>query len=310
MKYTNWQQYRDSLEIVLPSPLQALKLAESQWHNPNNCGVFVKRDDAIHPIISGNKWRKLTAQLRYVLDNNISHVISFGGMYSNHLHSLSYCLNQMGVTFTAIVRGHQEAPSTPMLEDIRNWHTKVIFVDRVTYQQRTAEDYLAQLTTSYPDAYIIPEGGSHSLALNGVAEIVKELQALSPDYILCPVASGGTLAGLVNTNTKASCIGIGVLKGKGYLESEVSALLHTGDIQREPASCWRILHDYHHGGYAKRNLELIEFCQQFELIQGITVEPTYSGKLMYAVRDLLANGYFTPNSTVVVLHTGGLQGAR
>jgi len=293
---------QQDLSIQLPSPEQSFN---PTWANPNGCQLYIKRDDLLHPVISGNKWRKLKYNLQQAQAKQATHILSFGGNYSNHLHALGWCCSRLNIRFTAIVRGYPEQALTPMLNDLKNWGAELHFVDRNTYRQRTEINYLQQLQATYPDACIIPEGGSNQLALKGVAEIYQELEQ-NYDYILCPVGSGGTMAGLLTASDKTQFRGIGVLKGEAYLEQMITALNPAAIEQNN----WQLLHQFHHGGYAKSTPELLDFCQKVSTNHPFSIEPVYSGKLFYATKQLLAQGYFPAHSRVLLLHTGGLQGAR
>ncbi|MFB1035029.1 MAG: pyridoxal-phosphate dependent enzyme [Sinobacterium sp.] len=296
------------LKIAPPS---AESIIQPDWSDKCGITLAVKRDDLLHPVISGNKWRKLKHALIPAIAAKTQHIISFGGGFSNHVHALGYCCHQLNIQFTAIIRGDYSQNPSPMLHDLTCWKSNIQYVNRQTYQQRTNLDYLQTLQKQYPNALIIPEGGSQLQALQGVAEIIDELQN-QYDYILAPVASGGTLAGLASglTNcgklTGCKIIGIGVLKGEGYLERLVIDLL----AKEQYTKSWHINHEYHFGGYAKSNHELNQFCHDFYQQTGIKIEPVYSGKLFFALRDLIAKGYFSQKSRILALHTGGLQGAR
>jgi 1-aminocyclopropane-1-carboxylate deaminase len=296
------------LAIQTPSPEQVLS---PHWAKLQNIQISIKRDDLLHPIVSGNKWRKLKYVLLETSDNDVKHIVSFGGGYSNHLHALGYCCQQLGIRLNAIIRGDYSQNLSPMLRDLLSWGTDIQYVDRVTYQQRAEPQYLQTLTTKYPNALLIPEGGSQQQALKGVAEIIQELTH-QYDYILAPVASGGTLAGLIQGTTKqikhngCQILGMAVLKGEGYLEQLVTTLLTEDNDTRN----WQINHNYHFGGYAKSNSELAQFCSDFYQQTDIKIEPVYSGKLFFALRDLVNKKYFPDGSRILALHTGGLQGAR
>jgi 1-aminocyclopropane-1-carboxylate deaminase len=296
------------LEIEAPS---AELIIQPDWATKHGITLVVKRDDLLHPIISGNKWRKLKYALLEAHDNNVKHIVSFGGGYSNHLHALGYCCQQLGIQLSAIVRGDYSQNLSPMLRDLVSWGTDIQYVNRITYQQRTEPQYLQTLVKKHPNAVLIPEGGSQEQALQGVAEIIQELTQ-QYDYILVPVASGGTLAGIVDGLTQqentATCqiLGIAMLKGQGYLEQLVENLL----TYKNQHIDWKINHDYHFGRYAKSNNELNQFCTEFKQQTHIAIEPVYSGKLFYALHQLTTNGYFPAGSRVLALHTGGLQGAR
>lgn len=281
-----------------------------QWQNMQTVQLTVKRDDLIHPTVSGNKWRKLRHALQYSINQDIKHIVSFGGGFSNHLHALGYCCKQLDIRLTAIVRGDYSKNPSPMLQDLLRWKADIQYVDRITYQKRSDQDYLKTLQQSYPNGLIIPEGGSQQQALVGVADVIAEL-VQSYDYIIAPVASGGTLAGLINATSTAhlptKMLGIAVLKGQGYLEKLVTDLL-PADI--ENLTQWQLNHDYHFSGYAKSNAELKQFCADFFNQTSIPIEPVYSGKLFYGIRDLIAKHSFPQGSRILALHTGGLQGAR
>jgi 1-aminocyclopropane-1-carboxylate deaminase len=278
-----------------------------EWPGAGNYQITLKRDDLLHPVISGNKWRKLKFALLEAQQNQIKHIISFGGGFSNHLHALGYCCQQMNIRFNAIVRGDYSGNPSPMLQDLVSWGAQLRYVDRSTYKLRDQPEYLTNLQQRYPEATIIPEGGSQALALKGVSEIISELEG-NYDYIIAPVGSGGTLAGVINqSQSSTKIIGIAVLKGKDYLESLVNQLL---PASAKDKSNWQINHDYHLGGYAKTNSELKAFCENFLQQTDIHIEPVYSGKLFFALKDLIAKQEFPEGSKILALHTGGLQGAR
>ena len=292
----------EHLGIACPSPEQSVS---PDWHHAGDYQLSVKRDDLLHPHISGNKWRKLKYALTNYLSDEIKELVSFGGGYSNHLHALAYACSKLNIELTAIVRGNYQNNLTPMLKDIMQWGTKVQFVDRAFYQQRYDAIFLDELRLQHPGAEIVPEGGSQQAALQGVQEVITELQH-NYDYILAPVGSGGTLAGLIAAQTPAKILGIAVLKGQAYLEQLVTQLLPVNNIQDN----WQIHHDYHCGGYAKRSPELIAFCESFCQAHAIPLEPVYSGKLFFAAKQLVEQQWFPAGSRILLLHTGGLQGNR
>jgi 1-aminocyclopropane-1-carboxylate deaminase len=298
------QTLQRRLNIQSPSSTQLIR---PEWPGANHYQISLKRDDLLHPHISGNKWRKLKYALLEAQQNQIKHLISFGGGFSNHLHALGYCCYQMNIRFTAIVRGDYSGNPSPMLQDLVRWGAELHYVDRSTYQLRDQPQYLARFEQQYHEAIIIPEGGSQAAALKGVGEIISELSD-DYDYIMAPVGSGGTLAGLINaTQPNTHIMGIAVLKGKNYLENLVGQLLPEA---AKSNNNWQINHDYHCGGYAKNNKELKAFCEHFMQQTKIPIEPVYSGKLFFALKDLIAKKVFPAGSKILVLHTGGLQGAR
>ncbi|GHE99070.1 1-aminocyclopropane-1-carboxylate deaminase/D-cysteine desulfhydrase [Thalassotalea profundi] len=268
--------------------------------------VSIKRDDQIHPIISGNKWRKLKYNLQYAKLNQYKGIISFGGCYSNHLHALAYACQQQQLKALAIVRGESINQDNYTLSWAKHWGMQLSFVDRQTYRQRHETDYLYTLQQLYPDHFLVPEGGSNQLALEGIGEIINELnQQTTFDHLLVPVGSGGTLAGLIKQdNNQHNILGIAVLKQSNYLLNEVKTLLKDNKSHHR----WSIENDYHGGGYAKFSTDNANKILQFSKETGVQFEPIYSGKMLLGFLDLLENGYFNVNQHIVLLHTGGLQG--
>lgn len=268
--------------------------------------LYIKRDDLLHPVISGNKWRKLKYILDHALKLGASTLISMGGAFSNHLHALAFvgkCLNMKTIGY---VRGELSNPLNPTLIDLLDWGMELRFVSRSEYRQLRQYKHHNSLPGQFSDQYWIPEGGASDLALQGVSEIVDEID-MKLDHLWVTCGTATTLAGLLS-KASANCqvSGVAALKGAGFLANEVKRLL-----PNEPVPCqWQILLDYHFGGFAKSTPELQQFIKKFEDKHGIPLEPIYTGKLLYAVFDMLDKGYFKPGQSIVVLHTGGLQGAR
>ncbi len=286
-------------QATLPSPLHRL-------HHPllTRYGVelWCKRDDLIHPAISGNKWRKLKYHLLHAKEHGKRHLLSFGGAYSNHIHALAAAGCQSGLRTTGIIRGEYDAVSNSTLRDARHWGMDLVFVDRQSYRRRQDPDWLAQFDA--PDTLIVPEGGSSPLAIPGVAELVGEVP-FSPDLWVLPCASGGTLAGLIaGKRDREQILAIAVLKGGGFIADEVCRL--------HPAAAnipgWRIALDHHDGGYAKFSSALWQWVQDFSATTDLPLEPIYSGKAMWGLFRELAAGRIAPGSKIVFIHTGGMQG--
>ena len=303
----------EKLNIHLPSPIQTLPA--KVFDDVSGIELLIKRDDLIHPVISGNKWRKLQQVFEGTFadghGDHVEKIVSFGGGFSNHLHAVGCACYQLNIPFTAMVRGNYADNLTPMLKDLKTWNADIQWLTKIQYQQKTDHDWLKQTLHDYEKHLVIPEGGSSRQVHFGMQQLVDELPE-ELDYLLCPVGSGGTLAGLIQAmyqrQRKTKVIGIGVLKGQGYLEDLVTELVTEKDaLTHQP---WHIFHDYHFGGYGKADETLRNYCQHFFEKSNIEIEPVYSGKLMFAIQDLLSKGYFAANSTVCALHTGGLQGNR
>lgn len=284
-------------------------------HHPlfkkHNVHVKIKRDDIIHPIISGNKWRKLKLNLQHVKQEiNVNGILSFGGCYSNHIHALAFACYEQQIPCIGIIRGEIKNINNFTLSWAKHWGMELHFVDRKTYRRRHDKDYLEQLQQEFPHFFILPEGGSNNLAIEGVSEIITELNKQTKfDTLITPVGSGGTIAGLIfgdtlNT-TSHKILGIAVLKNAEYLENEIKSLLPE---TTEKHNKWHLLTEFHRGGYAKFSPKDIERILEFSQITGVNFEPVYSGKMILAFIDLLERGYFKKGEKVVLLHTGGMQG--
>lgn len=291
------------------SPLEKIELEIFQHYGVD---VYVKRDDLIDPIISGNKWRKLKFNVLNAKKLGYQGILSFGGAYSNHIHALAFAGKQAELKTIGIIRGEPHYQNNTTLTDAKRWGMELVFVDRQTYRQRHDEHYLTQLQRQYPDYFIVPEGGSNPLALPGVGEIIKELnQQNTFHHLLVPVGSGGTLAGLIQAdNNRHNILGIAVLKQADYLQAEIKQLLANSADNKQQYRNWQLLTQFHGGGYGKFSQQAAEQIWQFNQQTGILFEPIYSGKMLLAFLSLLTQGYFKRGEKVVLIHTGGLQGIK
>ncbi|WDE10962.1 1-aminocyclopropane-1-carboxylate deaminase/D-cysteine desulfhydrase [Thalassomonas haliotis] len=286
------------------SPLQTIQHPLFAKHRLE---VKIKRDDLIHPIISGNKWRKLKYNLSYARELGFKGALSFGGSYSNHIHALAFACYQQQLPCIGIIRGESQYAGNCTLSQAKAWGMELDFVDRKTYRLRREQNYLQELQALYPDYFMIPEGGSNELALAGVGEVISELNKQADfDTLMTPVGSGGTLAGLIAAdNSQHQLLGVAVLKQEDYLVQEVSQLLGPDAAQYNR---WQILNKFHRGGYARFSEADCRRILAFNRQTGLTFEPVYSGKMLLALLDLIEQQYFPPGHKIVLLHTGGLQG--
>lgn len=266
--------------------------------------LWIKRDDLLHPIISGNKWRKLKYCLNHALTMGANTVISMGGTYSNHLHALAYIGKLLGLKTVGLIRGEAPATLTPSLLDMQQWGMELRFVSRSDYRLLRQYKQWNSLPNLTAGQYWLPEGGAEALALLGVAELVGEIDK-SYDVLCLPCGTGTTLAGLVTAVTdNVSVLGFAALKNAGFLTVDVNALLP------KLYDNWQINLDYHLGGFANTNAALLDFMTAFELKHQIPLEPVYTGKMLYGLYDLIEKQRFQPNQRIIALHTGGLQGKR
>jgi 1-aminocyclopropane-1-carboxylate deaminase len=275
------------------SPVQKITFA------PFN-NLFVKRDDLIDPYISGNKWRKLKYILAKAKADHKTHLITFGGAYSNHLVATAAAASRSGLTATAFVRGEEVKNELLLLCSL--FGMKLIFTDRESYRDK--RQLFEQYFASDMQAYFINEGGASIEATIGCAEVIEELTE-PYDHIFCAAGTGTTAAGLLRgiqqhqLNTKLHIIP--VLKGASFIKEEIA--------HYTPISSHLELHlDYHFGGYAKTTPELVSFIKTFIAKTGLLLDPVYTAKMFYAIQDLAKQGIIGKDEKVLAIHTGGLMG--
>ncbi len=266
----------------------------------------LKREDLIHPDISGNKWWKLKYNIEAAISSKKTCLLTFGGAYSNHLLATAAVGYAKGLKTIGIVRGEKIEPLNPTLDKVSNkYKMRLIFINRTAYREKNVVELLREIGIEEDEVYTIPEGGTNALAIKGCKEILNGIGDDS-DFICCSCGTGGTISGLIaGAHKKKFILGFSALKGD-FLINDVSQLLK--NEHHEHTNNWEIRTDYHFGGYAKFNPDLIDFINQFKDDFNISLDPIYTGKMMYGIFDLIDKGFFPENSTITAIHSGGLQG--
>ncbi len=268
--------------------------------------IFVKRLDLIHPFINGNKWFKLKYNLQYAKENDYITILTFGGAFSNHIHATSAAGKIYGFKTIGIIRGEEHLPLNPTLSFATQNGMKLFYVSRNYYRKKDSDEFKDWLNKKFGDVLIIPEGGSNLLAIKGASEIPNLIET-NYDYLVTACGTAGTLSGLiVGLQNNKNALGISILKGAEFLRKNVENF--TYKFSREIFTNWKIIHDYHFGGYARINRDLISFIRQIEKLNDIILDPIYTGKMLFAVFDLAKKNFFGINKNIVCLHTGGVQG--
>lgn len=276
----------------------------------------MKRDDLLHPIVSGNKYRKLKYALPKEHSKEISTVVSMGGPWSNHLHALAYACRESSLSSIGLVRGLRKDsdPLTACLQDCVENGMQLHFVSREDYRLlREIPDYWRKfISNDSPQVKWLAEGGKSIEAMRGVTEVVEEIQlqlGQAADVIICPCGSGTTMAGIVlGMKGKGRAIGVAAVQNAGFLSSTILEMVYQGGTGSRDN--FEILTEFDHGGFAKTSPELLDFCDHFTAETQIPIEPVYTGKMLYAVAELCSRKYFNNMHNIVLLHTGGLQGMR
>lgn len=268
--------------------------------------LFIKRDDLIHAHIQGNKWRKLKYNLLEARLNGYHTLLTFGGPYSNHIYATAAAAKLFHFKAIGIIRGNEASIQTSTLQYAASQGMQLHYMDRECYKQKDNPENIESLRILLGDFYYVPEGGTNQYALEGVAEVVSELD-IEYDYMCTACGTGGTLAGLVSAlKGSKRLIGFSSLKGDDTLTSRVNELVL--DSNGEVYNNFRIMFDYHFGGYAKVNGTLIDFIKRFKKQHNIQLEPVYTAKMLYGLYDMIQQDYFEPGARIIAIHTGGLQG--
>jgi 1-aminocyclopropane-1-carboxylate deaminase len=285
------------IDLEIYSPVHQIK---NKLFDEQGLNVFIKRDDLIHPIISGNKWRKLKYLLKQAQTENKTHLVTFGGAYSNHLLATAAAAAKFGFKATGIVRGEEVNNDTLFFCRLHGMH--LLFTDRETYRYKPA--LFNKYFVGDPDAFFIDEGGASPEGAKGCSELIDELTE-TYDHIFCACGTGTTAAGIINGvqnhHLATEFHGVPVFKNGSFIKDEIDKFLTA------PAN-YKLHTDYHFGGYGKADNELIAFVKQFVAETGILIEPIYTGKMLYALYDLAAKKYFKPGSRILAIHSGGIWG--
>jgi 1-aminocyclopropane-1-carboxylate deaminase len=281
--------------IAFPIPYQTLALSSSVQ-------LTIKRLDLIHPQISGNKFFKLKYNLLAAQQQGLSQVLTFGGAFSNHIAATAYAAQLGGFQSIGIIRGEELSTQdlNPTLQVAQDFGMQLHFVSRAEYRLRHESEYLQQLQRQYPQAFIIPEGGTNTLAIQGTQEILTSEDRENYDVICCAVGTGGTIAGIIQSSSEQQqVLGFSALKGD-FLQRDIQ--------QWTDKQNWALTDAYCCGGYAKTSQELLQFMQQFEQRYAIPLEQVYTAKMMMGLFDLIQQNHFPANTRILAIHTGGLQG--
>ncbi len=280
----------------LPSPLHKI---ENKLTLAHSVELFLKRDDLIHPEVSGNKWRKLKYNLEQAKRLGKDTLLTFGGAYSNHITATAAAGKQFGLKTIGVIRGEEYFPLNKSLQFAKDAGMQLLYADRTSYKDQSA--LFNTYRELYPDAYIMQEGGANKLAVNGCKEITDEIE-IDFDFICCACGTGTTCSGIAsNLKSNQKAIAFPVLRNGAFIGDE---------IKKWGVLDFELITDYHFGGYAKITPELVQFIKDFHAEQNILLDYVYTGKLLFAIFDLIEKKYFPKNSTIIAVHTGGVANAN
>lgn len=282
-----------------------LEIATQEILLPNTTiQLFIRREDLIHPFVSGNKFRKLKYNLEEAKIQHQTTLLTFGGAYSNHIAATSFAGKENGFATIGVIRGDELATSietNPTLVFAQQCGMQFYFVSREEYRKKDTAAFLQKLKQLFGDFYLVPEGGTNTLAVQGCQEILSNKDEIY-DYICAAVGTGGTLSGIINSAfDHQKVLGFPSLKGS-FLQKDIRKFATNNK--------WKLIEEYHFGGYAKVTDDYIRFLNLFYNETKIPLDPIYTGKMAFGVIDLIKKNYFPDYSKVLLIHTGGIQGIQ
>ena len=263
--------------------------------------LYIKRIDKVHGSVSGNKWFKLKYNLIEAKKRGYNTLLTFGGAYSNHIVATSFAAKENGFKSIGIIRGEECLPLNSTLTSAKRNGMELHYVSRHDYRAKKSFNFLKKLKVQFGEFYLIDEGGTNEFAIQGSAEILGEHDI--QDYICCAVGTGGTIAGIIRSaSSNQIVIGFPAVKGPNFLQVAIKGWTSKKN--------WVLVNDYSCGGYAKINKSLLNVIDQFYKIHNIPLDVVYTGKMMTGILDLVSKDYFPKGSTILAIHTGGLQGNK
>lgn len=262
--------------------------------------LFIKRIDLIHPFISGNKYYKLKYNLLEAEKQKKNTILTFGGAYSNHIEATAFAAKEKGFKSIGIIRGEETFPLNDTLSFAKENGMQIHYVSREEYGKKQTESFIAKLKDTFGSFYLIPEGGTNTFAIKGTSEILEEEDH---DFVCCAIGTGGTISGIINSaNNNQKILGFSAIKGSWDLKKDITNWTTNEN--------WQLIEDYNFGGFAKISDELISFITDFYKTQNIPLDAIYTGKMLFGLFDMINKDYFRKGSSILSIHTGGLQGNR
>ncbi len=280
-----------------------IKIQQIEINNPS-VELFIKREDLIHPLISGNKFRKLKYNIFKAKEENYTTLLTFGGAFSNHILAVASAGFENNLKTIGVIRGEElsdKISDNPTLKKAQELGMQFKFVSREDFRAKKTKDFITSLHDEFGAFYLLPEGGTNDLAIRGCEEILVDEDKVFT-HICCAIGTGGTISGIINSSLfHQEIIGFPSLKGD-FISNEISNFAKKSN--------WKVIKDYHFGGYGKITDELIRFINAFYAKYKIPLDPVYTGKMMFGIDDLVKNNYFPKGSKILAIHTGGLQGVK
>lgn len=285
--------------MLIPNQKVHLPLLEEK-----DVTLYIKREDTIHPFISGNKYRKLKYNVLEAKKQEHTILLTFGGAFSNHIAATAFAGKEAGLKTVGVIRGEELKDNwqeNPTLKLAKEHKMEFYFVSRSDYRTKNTSDFYERLKTLFGNFYLLPEGGTNTLAVKGCEEILTKSDS-EFDFVCSCVGTGGTIAGLINSaKSHQTVLGFPALKGD-FLKQDILKFARNKN--------WELVPAYHFGGYAKVDEHLIDFINIFKKETQIPLDPIYTGKMLFGILDKVKRGFFKPGTRILAIHSGGLQGIK
>lgn len=292
-----------------------LEKIKEDFLTQKNINLYVLREDLNHPEISGNKWRKLKYNLKEAKEKGIDTILTFGGAFSNHIAATAAAGRGFGFKTIGIIRGDQILPLNQTLQLAQDNGMIFKYISREQYRENNKYEnsFSEDLKKEFGHFYMVPEGGSNTLAVKGCTEIMENIN-INYDIVCSSCGTGGTLAGIIaSVPNNKQVLGFPALKGGAFLKEDIQQLLsaYTNKLNCKVENTdWKLITDYHFGGFAKVKPRLVDFIRDFKNDHNILLDFIYTGKMLYGLYELIRDSNQFDNKTIVVVHTGGIQGNK
>lgn len=267
----------------------------------------IKREDQNHPLVQGNKWHKLKLNIEAFLSGDYKCILTFGGAFSNHIYATAGLCYYLGIPCIVYIRGYHLDKDNPTVKQLLLWNAQLFVIEPSVYKDKSNPEFITGLKEKHSGAFIIPEGGSNDLGFKGMLSFAEKLKVeleVLPDYLCISSGTGASAAAFISSfeSTVTRVLVFSSLKGYDFKKT----------IKEDfgiDAFNWKLIDNYHFGGYARVNVELVDYINSFYKATGVPLDPVYTGKMLYGIEDLIKNGKIAPGSRVLAIHSGGLQGS-
>lgn len=291
--------------VTIPEQLPFITPLHTSWYQPYVLTADMLRLDAIHPVVSGNKWYKLKHNIADAVARGCDFILTFGGPYSNHLVATAAAAKAFNIKSVGVVRGINNPSNklTPTLQTCIDYGMSLVHVAKSDFDNVDANELIKSIGMEAERAFEIPMGGANESGRVGCEDIAAYIEA-KYTHVCVAVGTGTTLAGIRNAlPVEQTVLGYAPMKKGEYLNDEIRVFLNP-----DKKESFTIFDNWHGGGFGKWTNHLISFMNTFYKTNQIPLDIVYTGKMMLGILEQLKAGYFPVDAKILCIHTGGLQG--